>query len=102
MATLVDLGSGERIGRVDEQVVARGIPEWVRPPREGGWTDAVALSEAGIRQIRPDGIVLLAAWPHRDLLPDNPDEIQGEDLDDTLRQRIRMRRETGGPAPGLT
>jgi hypothetical protein len=98
MGTLVDLGSGEEIGLVDEHLVAQGIPEWVRPPRAGGWTDPVAPPD-GIRQIRPDGIALVAPGVRRGLLDVAADEAQRDDLDEILRERISERREAGAPDP---
>jgi len=97
MARLVDLGCGEEIGCVDEQFVARGIPEWVRPRRDGGWTEPLTPPE-GMQQIRPDGIALLVAWPRRKLL-DDLEEILGDDLDEILRKRIRKRRQPAVPNP---
>jgi len=98
MGTLVDLGSGERIGIVDEHLMAQGIPEWVRPPREGGWTEPVAPPD-GIRQIRPDGIALVAPGMRRGLLDAVVDEALRDDLDEILRKRISERREAGAPDP---
>ncbi|TMB89110.1 MAG: hypothetical protein E6J45_10625 [Chloroflexi bacterium] len=98
MGTLLDLGSGEKIGIVDDHLLAQGIPEWVRPPREGGWTEPVAPPD-GTRQIRPDGIALVAPGLRRGLLDDVIDDVPRDNLDEMLRERIYERRRAGAADP---
>jgi hypothetical protein len=92
VAALVDLLSGEEIGRVDDAAAARGIPGWVRRQNVRSWTQSVDAPE-GVQQIRPDAIALVARERPRKTLFNTRAKPPADDLDEILRERMRSRRE---------